>query len=84
MKSGLKKALILGALAATTIGIALAMRSGGFTLEQLLESRDQLLTFVEARAIAAALLFILAYIAVVAFSIPGATVLTLLGGFLFE
>ncbi len=83
MKSGLKKLIILAVIAAASIGIALAMRGGGYSLEQLLESRDQLLAFVEARAVAAALLFILAYIAVVAFSIPGATVLTLLGGFLF-
>lgn len=83
MKSGIKRIMILAGLAAASIGIALAMRGAGFTLDQLLDSRDQLLAFVEARAVLAAPLFILAYIAVVAFSIPGATVLTLLGGFLF-
>lgn len=45
--------------------------------------RADLVAFVAAHATAAAALFVLAYAAVTALSIPGATVMTLVGGFLF-
>lgn len=52
-------------------------------LQKILESRDALLQRVSDSFIRAVIIFTLAYIAVTGFSIPGATVLTLLGGFLF-
>lgn len=52
-------------------------------LSRLLERKDELLQFVRGAYWISALIFIGAYIAVVALSIPGATVLTLLGGFIF-
>ena len=52
-------------------------------LQRLLEEKDALLERVQQSFLLASLIFILAYIAVVGLSIPGATVLTLLGGFLF-
>ena len=47
------------------------------------ENKDQLFDRVEERYAIAVTLYILLYIVVVALSIPGATVLTLLGGFFF-
>ena len=52
-------------------------------LQRLLEEKDALLERVQQSFFVASIIFILAYIAVVGLSIPGATVLTLLGGFLF-
>lgn len=53
------------------------------TFETLAVHRAELLAWVAARPIVAPLAYIAAYIAVVAFSLPGATVLTVAGGFLF-
>jgi uncharacterized membrane protein YdjX (TVP38/TMEM64 family) len=53
------------------------------TLEALKDHRALLLVFVESHAFLAAIGFVLAYAAVVALSLPGATIMTLAGGFLF-
>ena len=53
------------------------------SLDVLKANRDKLLAFAEEHYAQAVLLFILAYIAQTAFSLPGATLLTLTGGFLF-
>lgn len=53
------------------------------TFETLAERREELLAFRDANYLLTALVFILAYIAIVAFSLPGATIATLTGGFLF-
>ena len=53
------------------------------TFEALRENRAWLLDQVEKSAVLAALVFIGIYIAVVAFSLPGAAVMTITGGFLF-
>ncbi len=62
---------------------------GAFTLrdylsfEALAENRETLIAFRDANYVLTALLFILAYVVIVAFSRPGATIATLTGGFLF-
>ncbi|MEM8630784.1 MAG: TVP38/TMEM64 family protein [Pseudomonadota bacterium] len=62
---------------------------GAFTLsdylsfEALAENRETLLAFRDANYVATVLFFIAAYIVIVAFSLPGATIATLTGGFLF-
>ena len=53
------------------------------SLETLKANRDDLLAFTEANYTAAVILFILLYIVVTGLSLPGATILTLAGGFLF-
>jgi uncharacterized membrane protein YdjX (TVP38/TMEM64 family) len=53
------------------------------TLDALRENRAALTAFVQSHDIAAALGFVLAYAAVVALSVPGATIMSLAGGFLF-
>jgi uncharacterized membrane protein YdjX (TVP38/TMEM64 family) len=53
------------------------------TFETLRENRAWLLEKVAESAVLAALVYILLYIAVVAFSLPGGAVMTITGGFLF-
>ena len=53
------------------------------TLEAVKANRDGLLAFVQAHEATAVALYIATYCVVVAVSLPGAAVLTLVGGFLF-
>jgi uncharacterized membrane protein YdjX (TVP38/TMEM64 family) len=53
------------------------------TLEALAAQREALAGLVGARPVASALAYVVAYIAVVAFSLPGGAVMTLAGGLLF-
>lgn len=53
------------------------------TFDTLAAHRASLVAWVDGHRVAAPLAYVLAYIAAVAFSLPGATVLTLAGGFLF-
>lgn len=53
------------------------------TFETLRDNRESLLAFRDSNFLLVSLAFIGAYILVVAFSLPGATIFTLTGGFLF-
>jgi uncharacterized membrane protein YdjX (TVP38/TMEM64 family) len=53
------------------------------TFEQLRLHRGELMTFVAGMPVKALLLFVLAYAAATALSLPGGVILTLTGGFLF-
>lgn len=53
------------------------------SIEVLRDNREALLALVETHALAAGVGFVVAYAAVVALSLPGSTVMTLAGGFLF-
>jgi uncharacterized membrane protein YdjX (TVP38/TMEM64 family) len=53
------------------------------SLEALKDNRDRLLAFTNENYAGAVALFILAYVTVTGLSLPGATILTLGGGFLF-
>jgi uncharacterized membrane protein YdjX (TVP38/TMEM64 family) len=70
----------------TILAVALI---GAFTLrdhlsfETLAANREALLAFRDANYLLTVLVFILAYVVIVAFSLPGATIATLTGGFLF-
>lgn len=71
------------------IVILIVAATGAFTLreylsfETLRDNREALLAFRDANYAFAALGFVALYIVIVAFSLPGATVATLTGGFLF-
>ena len=71
------------------IVVALAALMGAFFLrdylsfEALQENREALIAFRDANYLAAVLVFIGVYIAIVGFSLPGAAIATLTGGFLF-
>ena len=53
------------------------------SLDVLKANRDKLLAFTEEHYVPAIALFILLYVVQTAFSLPGATIMTLTGGFLF-
>jgi uncharacterized membrane protein YdjX (TVP38/TMEM64 family) len=69
--------------------IVAAAVAGAFTLrdhlsfDALAANREALLAFRDAHFVWASLGFIAAYVGIVAFSLPGATIATLTGGFLF-
>ncbi len=62
---------------------------GAFTLREFLsfqalaENREALIAFRDANYLLTVVTFIFAYVVIVAFSLPGATIATLTGGFLF-
>lgn len=69
--------------------VALVAIAGFFTLRDYLgfdalrDNRDALIAFRDENFVLTSLLFVMAYVVIVAFSLPGATVATLTGGFLF-
>jgi uncharacterized membrane protein YdjX (TVP38/TMEM64 family) len=81
-KSGLIRRLPL-------IAILIVAAVGAFTLrdvltfETLAQNRERLIAFRDAHYAATVAAFMAAYIVIVAFSLPGATIATLTGGFLF-
>lgn len=54
-----------------------------FTFDALRDNRETLIAFRDANFLLTALVFVLSYIVIVAFSLPGALIATLTGGFLF-
>ncbi|WP_374646600.1 TVP38/TMEM64 family protein [Tabrizicola sp.] len=77
----LRRAPILALLAAALLG-ALFFRDA-LGVEALARHREALLAFRDAHYLASAAAFLAAYVAIVALSLPGGTVATLAGGFLF-
>lgn len=53
------------------------------TFEALAENREVLIGFRDENYLLTVVMFVLAYVVIVAFSLPGATIATLTGGFLF-
>jgi uncharacterized membrane protein YdjX (TVP38/TMEM64 family) len=75
---------LLPLLVILAVAIAGAVLLGDrLSFEALRDNREALLAFRDAHYAATALAFMAAYVAIVAFSLPGATVATLTGGFLF-
>ena len=75
--------LLLALIAALFIAIRFTPLGEQLNLQQLARQRDALLQLVAERALITAAAFTGVYIVSVALSIPGATVLSLIGGFLF-
>ncbi len=71
------------------LAIALVAAVGAFTLRDYLsfdtlrDNREALIAFRDSNYALTALVFVLGYVLIVAFSLPGATIATLTGGFLF-
>jgi len=81
-KQGLARRLpILVILAVAAVG-AFTLRDH-LTFAALAENREALLAYRDAHYLMAVLGFVAAYVVIVAFSLPGATLATLTGGFLF-
>ncbi|MBS0125617.1 TVP38/TMEM64 family protein [Thetidibacter halocola] len=81
-KSARTRLLPLAVIAVVAVAGALTLRDV-LSFEALRENREALLAFRDANYAGTVAAFILAYVAIVAFSLPGATVATLTGGFLF-
>jgi uncharacterized membrane protein YdjX (TVP38/TMEM64 family) len=72
------------ALLAAGLALAVVLDLDRFlALDALREHRQQLLDLVASHAVVAALTFMAVYVAAVALSVPGASFLTIAGGFLF-
>jgi uncharacterized membrane protein YdjX (TVP38/TMEM64 family) len=81
-KSGLARRLPLIAILAVAAVGAFTLRDV-LTFETLAENRERLIAFRDAHYAATVAGFVAAYVVIVAFSLPGATIATLTGGFLF-
>ncbi|MBW6418763.1 TVP38/TMEM64 family protein [Celeribacter sp. PS-C1] len=81
-KAGKRHVWILGLLALVALGLAVLLRDH-LSFEALAENRAMLVDYTERHTGMAIVLFILCYAVVVGLSLPGATVATLTGGFLF-
>ena len=81
-RSGLIRRLPLIIIAIVAVLGAIFLRDY-LTFDALSENREALLAFRDANYLLTVLAFIAAYVVIVAFSLPGATIATLTGGFLF-
>lgn len=81
-KPGFMRRLPLIAIVAVALVGAFALRDY-ISFETLRDNRDALIAFRDSHYFLTVALFMLGYVIVVAFSLPGATVATLTGGFLF-
>lgn len=77
----LKRLPLIAILAVAVIG-AFTLRDC-LSFETLAENREALIGFRDANYLLAVLVFVAAYVGIVGFSLPGATIATLTGGFLF-
>ncbi|MEM6463195.1 MAG: TVP38/TMEM64 family protein [Pseudomonadota bacterium] len=80
------KARRFAPIAVILAGLALGYYFGlhqFLTFEALVENRDALKAYVAQNLVSAGLVYLVVYIAAVAFSFPAASLLTILGGFLF-
>jgi uncharacterized membrane protein YdjX (TVP38/TMEM64 family) len=82
-QSALVRFLPLLVLGAGLVAFFASGLNSYFTLDALKENREALLSWVRDNKTEAVLLFILAYIAVAALSLPVGAILSVLGGFLF-
>jgi len=81
-RRGLARYLLLAAIAAVAL-IGAVTLNDRLSFEALAAHREALIALRDANYALAVLGFMLAYVLIVAFSLPGATVATLTGGFLF-
>ncbi|MEM0938000.1 MAG: TVP38/TMEM64 family protein [Pseudomonadota bacterium] len=79
---GFVRYLPLAGIAVAAIAGAVLLRDH-LTFAALAENREALIAFRDANYVLTVLAFIAAYVVIVAFSLPGATIATLTGGFLF-
>lgn len=83
MKKYLKKIIIIIIFITFIIIFKFTPLASFLNLSTLFDRKEELLVFVTKNLLLSSLLFTVIYILTVALSIPGATILTLMGGFLF-
>ncbi len=81
-ESGFLRKLPLFAILAVAVVGAVTLRDH-LSFDALAQNHDALIAFRDANYLLTVLAFIAAYVVIVAFSLPGATIATLTGGFLF-
>ena len=81
-KSSAARLLPLAVIVCAAIFGAVYLRDY-LSFQALQQNREALIAFRDANYLLTALVFIAAYVVIVAFSLPGATIATLTGGFLF-
>jgi uncharacterized membrane protein YdjX (TVP38/TMEM64 family) len=81
-ESGFLRKLPLFAILAVAVVGAVTLRDH-LSFDALARNHDALIAFRDANYLLTVLAFIAAYVVIVAFSLPGATIATLTGGFLF-
>jgi len=81
-KSGLVRNLPLIAILAVAVIGAFTLRDY-LSFQALADNREQLIAFRDANYLLTVMAFMAIYVVIVAFSLPGATIATLTGGFLF-
>jgi uncharacterized membrane protein YdjX (TVP38/TMEM64 family) len=79
-----KQILLLILFVAAIVALRWSPVGTVLTFENLKQHRDVLLAFVQDHYVRSVTLFIILYILAAAFSVPGAVILTLAGGFLFD
>ncbi|MFG6636247.1 TVP38/TMEM64 family protein [Sulfitobacter sp. 1A12126] len=82
-KPALMRYLPLALIAVVAAIGALTLRDY-LSFDALRDNREAMIAFRDSNYLLTALVFVAAYVVIVAFSLPGATVATLTGGFLFE
>jgi uncharacterized membrane protein YdjX (TVP38/TMEM64 family) len=89
MKKYLTRIIILVVIVGAIVGSLYLVRIDGMPLRSYLnirdffENRDALLARVQEHMLLASVIYVLVYMGVVALSIPGASILSILGGFFF-
>ena len=68
---------------ALAFSLAFLLGAKAITFDDFISNRDQILTFRDSNLIFSIMIFMLIYISVVTFSIPGSTILSVTGGFIF-
>jgi uncharacterized membrane protein YdjX (TVP38/TMEM64 family) len=82
-RSAFRRWLPLGLMLLAAAAIVLSGAHRQISLESIANNKAELLAFVASNRLAAVLIYMAVYIAVTALSIPGALLMTLLGGVLF-
>jgi uncharacterized membrane protein YdjX (TVP38/TMEM64 family) len=82
-RAPLRRLIALAALVALAVAAYFAFGRGLISLEALVRNRATIDGFVAAHRVLAVLAYMAIYVAAVALSLPGATFLTVAGGFLF-
>lgn len=83
MKKNYKKLIILTIIVLLIIAVKISGIANNLNMNTIIENRSVLLNYVESNYILVMIIFITIYILAVALSIPGASILTITGGFLF-
>ena len=81
-KRQVQRLLVLGLLILVAVLLAYKFR-GALSFDAFAQHREMLLAYRDSHYVAAVATFLVIYICIVAFSLPGASVATLTGGFLF-